>query len=80
MKHTLFEATIDEENNFHIEVDIPAGVEINITQADFMMLMVALSEVQFFCSRLQVGCLRDVLQAREMKDKNETQTNTGGTH
>lgn len=58
--HTLFEATLDDNNNFVLNVDIPGGVQINITHGNAMDLLRGLTEVIFLCAHLQRGMHNDL--------------------
>lgn len=71
MKHTLFEATLDENNQFHIQTDIPEGVEITISQANLLDLLGALTEVTFFCAHLQRGAINDVIRGKGLSHNSQ---------
>lgn len=75
-KRTLFEAYLTDGDQFHIEVDIPEGVEVNITKAKFIQLLHALTEVQFFCCFMERRALLDVMSGAGL----ETDDLKGGIH
>lgn len=80
IKHNLFEATIDDSNNLQLNVDIPGGVEINITQANLLELLSALTEITFFCSNLQRGALHDVLRNKLAKQTDKPDSSKEDVH
>lgn len=64
IKYHLFEAVVDENDNLKLDVNIPGGIEIKVTQANLLELLTAFSEIIYFCSSLQRNALLDVLGAK----------------